>query len=209
MAHNHHHIHSNETRTIIAVALSLAAMLLELYFGYSINSMALVMDGWHMLTHVMVLLLAFFTYKIIDWNLLPNTSEHRILSASGFFSSMLLLGVTIWMLIESLMKFADPQIDVTNGALITAIIGLVVNGIAAYLLHEGHVHDHDDMNLSAAYLHVLADVILSVFAIFALLSAKYFNITWMDAVCGVLASLIILKWSATLLRKSWLDLNQA
>jgi cation diffusion facilitator family transporter len=208
MAHDHHHIHSNETRTIIAVVLSIVAMLLELYFGYTINSMALVMDGWHMLTHVMVLLLAYFTYKIIDWKLFPNTSEHHILSASGFFSSMLLLGVTIWMLIESLMKFLDPQIDVTNGALITALVGLVVNGIAAYLLHEGHVHDHDDMNLSAAYLHVLADVILSVFAIFALLSAKYFNITWMDAVCGVLASLIILKWSATLLRKSWLDLNQ-
>ncbi|MBL7800057.1 MAG: cation transporter [Chitinophagales bacterium] len=209
MAHDHHHIRSNETRTIIAVALSLAAMLLELYFGYTINSMALVMDGWHMLTHVMVLLLAYFTYKIIDWNLFPNTSEHRILSASGFFSAMLLLGVTVWMLIESLMKFSNPEIDVTNGALITSIVGLVVNGIAAYLLHEGHVHDHADMNLSAAYLHVLADVILSVFAIFALLSAKYFNITWMDAVCGVLASLIILKWSATLLRKSWLDLNQA
>jgi cation diffusion facilitator family transporter len=202
---DHHHLRSNENITAIAVFLSIGAMVLELYYGYKINSVALIMDGWHMLTHVLVLTLAWLTYKLIDWKVFSGIHEHKILSGSGFISALFLLLITVWMMAESAMKLMKPEMDVTTGALLTAVIGLIVNGVSAIILHRGHEHDHDDINLYAAYLHVLADVVLSLFAIVALFSAKYLEINWMDAVCGIVASAIILKWSFSLLKKSWTD----
>lgn len=213
MSHAHHqkgnlqHLRSNETRTMIAIVLSLMAMTAQLYYGHQSNSVSLEMEGWHMLSHVLVLALAWFAYKLVDWNLFPNIAEHRILSASGFISASSLLLITLWMLGESIQKLINPEIDVTDAALVTAGIGLFVNGISAYLLHQGHDHDHTDMNIHAAYLHVLADVLLGTFAIVALLSAKYFEWYRMDGICGVLTAVIVLRWSYQLLLKSWSDIQ--
>lgn len=204
---DHHHLKSNEKRTIAAVLLSLGAMALELYYGYKIDSNALIMDGWHMLTHVLVLVLAWGTYKLIDLNVFPNTKEHKILSISGFISGLTLLSFTFFMLVESLQKVSRPELNVTNGAFLSAIIGLIVNAICAYLLHQGHDHDKKDLNIYAAYLHVLADVILSVIALSALFMARYFSIYWLDGVSGILASLVILKWASSLLLNSWREIK--
>ena len=85
-----------------------------------------------------------------------------------------------------------------------ACVGLVVNLVSAWMLrdqheghHGGHQHDH---NLRAAYLHVLADALTSFFAIFALLSGKFFGWVWMDAAMGIVGSIIIGRWSFGLLR---------
>lgn len=204
---HHHHLQSNETRTMIAVVLSLMAMSAELYYGYESNSVSLEMEGWHMLSHVLVLALAWFTYKLVDWKVFPNVPEHRILSGAGFLSALSLLLITLWMFAESIRKLISPEIEVTDAALVTAAIGLIVNGISAFLLHQGHDHDHTDMNIHAAYLHVLSDVLLGTFAILALLSAKYFHWYRMDGICGILTSVIVLRWSYKLLQKSWGDMR--
>ena len=200
--HEHHHLHSNENRTMIAVLLSLVAMSAELYFGYKSESVALEMEGWHMLSHVLVLALSFLIYKLIDWKVFSNIKEQRVLSGAGFVSALSLLLITLWMFVESILKLIKPEIDVTNAALFTAIIGLVINGISAYLLHQGHDHDLHDTNIEAAYLHVLSDVLLGFFTIVALLLAKYLNWNWADGLCGILTSLIVLRWAFLLLIKS-------
>ncbi|HEY0261682.1 MAG TPA: cation diffusion facilitator family transporter [Chitinophagales bacterium] len=205
--HEHHHLNRNENRTMIAVLLSLVAMAAELYFGYQSESVALEMEGWHMLSHVLVLALSFFTYKLIDWKVFPDVEEKRILSGAGFVSALSLLLITLWMFVESIHKLVKPEIDVTNAALFTAIIGLIINGIAAYLLHQGHDHDHQDTNIEAAYLHVLSDVLLGFFAIIALLLAKYLNWDWADGLCGILTSIIVLRWAYLLLAKSWREIQ--
>jgi len=190
---------------MVAVFLSLGAMALELYYGYMIDSSALIMDGWHMLTHVLILLLAWGTYKLIDLNVFKHTSEHKILSISGFVSALTLLIFTLFMLIESIEKLNRPEFAVTDAAFITIFVGLTVNGICAYLLHQGHESDAQDYNIYAAYIHVLADVLLSFIALIALLAARYYAIYWLDAVSGILASLVILKWASSLLLNSWKD----
>jgi cation diffusion facilitator family transporter len=205
----HHHLRANETRTIAAVFLSLGAMALELYYGYAIGSNALIMDGWHMLTHVLILLLAWGTYKLIDFNVFKHTSEHRVLSISGFVSAFTLLFFTLFMLVESFEKLNRPELVVTDAAFVTIILGLIVNGICAFLLHQGHESDEHDYNIYAAYIHVLADVLMSFIALIALLAARYYAIYWLDAVSGILASLVILKWASSLLRNSWLEIKNS
>jgi len=88
------------------------------------------------------------------------------------------------------------------------VLGLRVNGASMFILgdhghdheHHGHAHSHEhDHNLRSAYLHVLADALTSVLAIFALLAAKYAGLVWMDPVMGIVGALLVARWSLGLL----------
>ena len=87
-----------------------------------------------------------------------------------------------------------------------ACVGLSVNLLSVYLLrdepheHSHGGHEHHDHNRRAAYLHVLADALTSLTAIFALLTGKYFGWVWMDPVMGLVGSAVIARWSYGLLR---------
>lgn len=77
---------------------------------------------------------------------------------------------------------------------------------------DEHEHAHDDHNLLSAYLHVLADALTSLLAIVALLGAKYFGLTWMDPVMGIVGAILVARWSVGLLRSTsavLLDKNAA
>ena len=201
--HSHYHIHTNERSTKIVVALSVLTMALELYYGYANHSLALTMDGWHMLTHVLVMSLAWGAY----WYLKEKHREgnhklkEKVISLSAFASAVVLLVVTLMMIVESIEKFFNLNIDASNGALVVSIIGLVVNAASAYLLHREE--EHRDLNMHAAYLHVVSDIVISIFAIIALFAARFFDLKILDPICGLLSALIIIRWAIDLIRKSW------
>lgn len=67
---------------------------------------------------------------------------------------------------------------------------------------HGHDHHHHDHNLVSAYLHVLADALTSVLAIFALLGAKYFGLVWADPAMGIVGAVLVARWSMGLLRST-------
>jgi cation diffusion facilitator family transporter len=109
------------------------------------------------------------------------------------------------------MRFLSPVEIAFNQAIFVAVIGLLVNGVSVFILgdaHEDHDHDedgedhdhHHDHNLRSAYLHVLADALTSVLAIFALLAAKYFHTLWMDPLMGIVGAVLVSRWSLGLLR---------
>lgn len=201
--HTHYHIHTNERSTKIVVVLSVFTMLLELYFGYANHSVSLTMDGWHMLTHVLVMGLAWAAY----WYLKQRHNENnlklkeKVISLSAFASAVVLLLVTLVMMVESVMKFFNLDVDASNGALAVSVIGLIVNGASAFLLHREE--EHRDLNMHAAYLHVVSDIVISVFAIISLFAARFFGLKILDPICGLLGAIIIIRWAVGLVRKSW------
>jgi len=201
--HSHYHIHANERSTRIVVSISFCTMLLELYFGYTSNSKTLMMDGWHMLSHVLVLLLAWSAYFYIlrKKNEITHEQQHKVIALSGFASAVIMLLITLGMIYESLTGFFDNHADVTSEALLVAVIAVGVNGISAFFLHREE--EKTDVNLQAAYLHVLSDVVLSVFAIISLLAIKYFDWRMLDSALALFGALVILKWSVELISKSW------
>jgi cation diffusion facilitator family transporter len=89
-------------------------------------------------------------------------------------------------------------------------MGLIVNGVSVFILgdnhdhehehHQDHEHEHHDHNLRAAYLHVLADTLTSVLAIFALLAGKFIGLMWMDPLMGIVGSFLVARWSLGLIR---------
>ena len=94
---------------------------------------------------------------------------------------------------------------------------LLINLFCAFLLHGHHTHDdghththHHDHNLRGAYLHVLADALTSVLAIFALMFGKFLGWNWLDPLMGIVGALVITRWSYGLLKDTsaiLLDMN--
>jgi cation diffusion facilitator family transporter len=201
--HSHYHIHSKERSTRIVVLISFFTMLLELYYGYTANSKTLIMDGWHMLSHVLVLMLAWAAYFYIRkrGREITHDKQSKVIALSGFASAVIMLLITLFMIYESVKVFFDLDVEVTNETLLVAIIGLLVNGASAYFLHREE--EKTDVNLQAAYLHVVADVLLSFLAIVSLVFARYTDIKILDSVFALVGAAIILKWSIGLIRKSW------
>jgi cation diffusion facilitator family transporter len=154
----------------------------------------------------------------------------KVTSLGGFASAVALAVVALVMALESLMRVFEPGAIRFNEAIAVAVAGLLVNLVCGYMLHDGAGHDHDhghghdhdndhdhddpaaggragldshphhDHNLRAAYLHVLADALTSVFAIVALLCGKYLGWAWLDPVMGIVGAAVIARWSWGLLR---------
>ncbi|HRP40374.1 MAG: cation diffusion facilitator family transporter [Chitinophagales bacterium] len=207
--HHHEHVHyhrqANERSTQIVVAISVVAMLLELSVGYSSKSVTLIMDGWHMLSHVLVLLLAWGAYLYIRLRRheLTQQKEHRVLALSSFASAVALLIVTAFMVYEAIEHFMHPEIVVTKESFAVAIFSLFVNAISAYVLHREE--EKMDLSLKAAYIHVLSDVVLSCFAIASLTAIYFAGINWLDPLLGLVGSAVIIRWSIGLIKQSWRD----
>jgi cation diffusion facilitator family transporter len=124
----------------------------------------------------------------------------------GFTSAVVLSIVAVLMAGESVRRLFVPLEIHFNEAIGIACLGLLVNLSSAALLADRH-HDHDggsahhhDLNLRAAYLHVLADAFTSVLAITALTGGKFFGWAWLDPVVGLVGSGVVFSWSYTLLR---------
>lgn len=227
--HNHSFLGSaharNERRTWLVVGLTSVMMVVEIAAGLIFNSMALLADGWHMATHAGALAIAGLAYRFARKHADdPRFSfgTGKIGDLAGYTNAVVLCIISLLIAYESIERLINP-LDISFGeAMVVAVLGLVVNLVSAYLLHGGgnghhhhgqdhghacghsHSHSHDatDHNLRAAYLHVLADALTSVAAIFALAAGYFFGWGWMDPVMGVVGSIVIAKWALSLLKET-------
>jgi cation diffusion facilitator family transporter len=213
-----------ERRTWIVVAITAVTMLAEIVGGWITGSMALLADGWHMGTHVAALAIAGIAYALArrwsrDSRFAFGTWKIEVL---GAFSSALVLGiVALAMAVESTLRLLNPHAIAFAPALAVAVVGLVVNLVSAFVLAGGghghpHHHDHDDghdhgedhhhghgdLNLRAAYVHVLADALTSVLAIVALVAGLLAGWNWLDPAMGIVGAAVIGWWSKGLIVQS-------
>jgi cation diffusion facilitator family transporter len=202
-----------------ATALTVVVMLAEVTAGWTLNSMALMADGWHMSSHVLVLGLALYTDAVSRRhhdNLRFRSGNWKIKALGGYTSGVLMLVLAASMLIESIERLATPADIHYPAAIFMSIIGLLANMACARWLHDGHdrssagspdcvAHGHRhgaDLNLRAAYLHVVTDAATSVLAIAALVAGWHWGAPWLDAVAGILGAGLVSVWAWRLLRSS-------
>ena len=204
---------SAERRTRIVIGIAATMMVIEITAGVAFNSMALLVDGWHMATHVTAFLitaLAYYFSRRHAANPLHSFGTAKIGVLGGFASAVVLAVIALLMAGESIHRFFVPLSIHFNEAIGIAVLGLAVNLVCALVLahahdhahphdHE-HRHQHHDLNLRAAYLHVLADAFTSVTAISALLAGKFLAWTWLDPAVGILGSGVVMSWAYTLIR---------
>ncbi len=170
--------------------------------------MALLADGWHMATHVAAFLITLFAYHYSNKHKddpIHTFGTGKVNVLGGFSSAIALAVVALMMGIESLQRIFNPQEIHFNESILVAIISLLINVVSAYLLKDEHSHHHDtahhdhnhnhDHNLQAAYFHVLADAVTSLFAIVALLAGKFWGWNYLDPIMGIVGTVIITHWA--------------
>jgi len=215
-----------ERNTRRVVFITAAMMVVEIVGGYWLNSMALLADGWHMSSHALAMGLSVMAYAFArryakDRRFAFGTWKIEILG--GFSSALLLAVVAALMMVQSLQRLFVPAAIHYDDAILIAVLGLGVNLLCAWLLKgehphaHGHAHGHDhghahghghdgrhhhDVNLRAAYLHVIADAATSVLAIVALVGGKLYGAAWLDPVMGIAGSILVARWAWGLLRES-------
>src|SRR5882672_2729945 len=198
-----------ERRTRIVIGVTAAMMVVEIAVGLMSHSMALLADGWHMSTHVLAFLItavAYYFARTQAGNARFSFGTGKIGVLGGFTSAVVLAIVAFLMAGESVRRLFVPLEIHFNEAIAIACLGLLVNlGCAVLLADRHHEHDggsahHHDINLRAAYLHVLADAFTSVMAIVALSGGKFFGWAWLDPVVGLVGSGVVFSWAYTLLR---------
>jgi len=200
----------NARRTMFVIALTAAMMVIEIVAGTIYGSMALVADGWHMSTHAAAMLIAALAYVFARrqaHNPRFTFGTGKVGDLAAFASAVILAIVAIYIGWESVARLMNPVAINFREAAIIAVVGLVVNLASAWLLHDGHNHGHDhyhvhghDNNLRAAYVHVLADALTSVLAIFALVMGAIYGLRWIDPAMGIVGAVVIARWSWMLIR---------
>jgi len=210
-----------EARTLIVIVLTSAMMMIEIGAGLVFGSMALLADGLHMASHTAALSINAFAYiyaRRHAHNERFSFGTGKVNTLGGFTGAVLLAGFAVFMAWESIARLFSPVEIAFNQAIFVASMGLVVNGVSVVILGHKHNHDgtgedghhehdhHHDHNLLAAYLHVLADALISFLAIFALLGAKYLGLLWADPAMGVVGAILVARWSLGLVRSTALIL---
>lgn len=135
----------NARRTWLVIALTTVMMVAEIAAGNLFGSMALVADGWHMSTHALAMLIAALAYLFAR----RHASNPRFSFGTGklgdlaaFGSAIVLALIALLIGWESLLRFANPVTINFQQATTVAVIGLGVNLLSAWLLHEGPAHGH-------------------------------------------------------------------
>lgn len=199
---------SGENRTLIVILITTLMMVVEISTGILFGSMALLADGLHMASHAGALAISYFAYIYARRHAEDKRFSFgtgKVNPLAGYTGAILLVIFAVVMIWESFKRIMLPVDIAFNQAIFVAMIGLVINAICFFVLqnhhHESDDHHHDH-NLKSACLHVLADALTSLLAIFALLCGKYYGLRWMDPLMGIVGAILILRWSWGLLKST-------
>ena len=206
--HHHSTASISEKNLLAAVVLNFTITLAEVIGGILSNSLALLSDALHNLGDGLAVLLAYIAHRISkrESNTRKTFGYKRVEILAAFINSIILVAICIFLIFEAIERFRNPA--PIKGVIMfsVAAIGLLANLIAMILLRS----DSDkNMNIRAAYLHLLGDTLSSVVVIAGGLLIWKFGIYWLDPLITVLISLYILKETNLLLRDSFNILMQS
>lgn len=203
MAHDHNHTDSgNSKRLLAAFIITATFMVAEVVGGLLSGSLALLADAGHMLTDAAALFVALMAVSFARKK--PNARHTfgylRFTTLAAFVNALTLLVITAFIVWEAIRRFYEPQPVAGVPMLVVAIGGLLANIVAFWLLHRGS--EEKNINVRAAALHVLGDLLGSVGAIIAALIILFTNWTPIDPILSILVSCLVLRSAWSLMKES-------
>ena len=185
-SHEHHdhssHEHIPQDKKILALSFAIITgfMIVEFVGGYWFNSLALMADAGHMANDSLSLFLALLA-------LFLSAQKQRYIA---LLNSGSLIVVALMILVEAIQRWQNPIEMMALPMLGVASLGLLVNLLVAKIMLNS---DHDNLNIKAAYLHVLTDLFGSIIAILSGLSAYLLGWLWVDPLASMILSVLVLK----------------
>ncbi len=185
----------------IALALTLLMLAVEAAGGLFSGSLALLADAGHMLIDSLALGLAWASagMALRQADARRSFGYARFEVLAGFVNALTQFLLVGWIAWEAVQRLLAPHAILSGVMLAVAVIGLVVNALVLTLLHQ---HDHDDVNMAAANLHVLGDLLGSVATVVAALLVRWEHWLWADPALSLLVCALLLRSAFVLLRRS-------
>lgn len=206
-AHHHDHGHSHVPATFdrafaIGIVLNLGFVIAEVGYGVAAQSLALLADAGHNMSDVLGLLLSWSAVWLARR---PATStftygfRRSSIMASTVNAVMLLVavGMIAW---EAIERLSAPQPAAAGTVIVVATIGIVINGMTAWLFSGG---SKGDLNVRAAFTHMLADAAISAGVVGAAILSVYTGWVWIDPVVGLAIGALIVVGTWGLLAESF------
>lgn len=200
--HTHSHRPAHFGRIfIIGIALNLGFVLVEAFYGWQTGSLALLADAGHNLSDVGGLLLAWAAYGAA--RLRPDSRHtygwRRGSILASFINASVLLAAMGFLAWEAIQRLQIPSPVEAGTVMVVAAIGVLINGITAWLFLSGSRHD---LNLRGAFLHMAADTLVSIGVVLAGALYLWQEWMWIDPVVSLAIALIIIAGSWSLFRRS-------
>ena len=196
-----HSLHHTERRFVLSLALTGLILVAEVIGGLWTGSLALLSDAAHVFLDAFALGMSYVALRLAA---LPADDRHtygyhrlQVLAALGNGATLLLVAFEI--LREAWERFRNPAPVLVGPMLVVAVVGLAINLVVAFVLRE---HDHHDLNVRSAFLHVLGDALASIGVIGAGIVIALTGWTMIDPLVSVLIGAIILAGSGRVLRES-------
>ncbi len=206
---------TNTKRLFIAIVLNIIIVVLQLSFGIISHSIALITDAVHNFQDVLSLIIA-FTAALWMKKKPTKTMTYGYLRAealAGFVNSGFLVGAIFLVILTSIERLISPEEVKSVYVIIFGFLAFFINGLSAVILgfhhhsheeshHTDHSHHHD-LNIAAAYLHLVSDAGISLAVALGGIAMYYTGVYWIDPVLSLLFSLYILKETVPVLKKSY------
>jgi len=199
--HSHTH-NANKKALRLSFFLIASYMIVEVIGGLVTNSLALLSDAGHMLSDAAAL---GFSLLAMIWGERRASSAKtygykRFEVLAAFLNGLALLGISLYIFYEAFLRFSDPPSVMSTGMLTIAVIGLLVNIVAAYLLMRGDTSGN--LNIRSAFLHVIGDLLGSVGAIVAAILIMAFGWDLADPIASVIVAALVLLSAYRITRDS-------
>jgi cobalt-zinc-cadmium efflux system protein len=203
MAHNHEgHSHNAVTNVnnafLIGIGLNVAFVIIEFVVGFSLSSLSLISDAGHNATDVLSLLLSLFAFRMLK---VKATEKYtygykKVSILVSLLNSILLIITTFFIFYEGIQRLNAPVALQGKSISIVAFIGIFINAISAFLFFR---EKDKDINVKGAYLHLLADALVSLGVVAGGIIIYYTNWFWIDTALSFIIGIIILVSTRNLL----------
>jgi cobalt-zinc-cadmium efflux system protein len=195
MAQNHSHIAPGgqlENNLFITMLLNFLITVVEIAGGIVSGSLSLLSDAIHNFSDGIAIIVSYIAIRLSKR---PRTLKYtfglkRAELLAAIINASTLIIISFFLIKEAIERFSNPTPITGNLMLIVAAIGLVANIVGTVLLKRG---SDQNINIRAAYVHLLSDAVSSLAVIIGAVFIMVFNITWIDPALTILISIYILK----------------
>lgn len=201
--HHHHHNHSDISggKLLFSVILNLIITVAQFIGGIISGSLALLSDALHNFSDVMSLVISYYAHRLSHrpQNISQTFGFKRAEILAALFNASVLIAVSIYLIIESIQRLITPQEVESTWVMGLAALGIIVNGLSAWLLHRDADHN---LNIRSAYLHLMGDLMTSFAVLAGGVMIYFYGWYWIDPLLSLLISFYLIRSSYGIVRES-------
>jgi len=193
---------------LLTILLNIIITLAQVIGGLLSGSISLLSDALHNFSDVMALVIAWWANKIAtkDKNSQKTYGYKRAQIVAALFNGAVLTGLGLFLIIEAVNRFINTQSIASDIVIGLAALSIVLNAMSVLLIKS---HSHHNLNIKAAYLHLMSDVMTSIAVLVGGLMMKFYQWYWLDPVITIFIAIYLILTSFNLIQEAIAILMQS